>query len=47
MLTKDNSHGENKIQFQDRFGPWFELDITGRPNLSMATCHGKQSYGNM
>ncbi|GMN56036.1 hypothetical protein TIFTF001_025159 [Ficus carica] len=24
------------------FGPWFELDWTGRPNHSMAARHGKQ-----
>ncbi|GMN46074.1 hypothetical protein TIFTF001_015265 [Ficus carica] len=28
------------------FGPWFELDWTGRPNYSMAACHGKQPIGN-
>ncbi|GMN45040.1 hypothetical protein TIFTF001_014224 [Ficus carica] len=29
------------------FGPWFELDWTGRPNHSMAARHGKQPTGNM
>ncbi|GMN34543.1 hypothetical protein TIFTF001_004742 [Ficus carica] len=24
-----------RTQFQDRFGPWFELDMAGRPNHSM------------
>ncbi|GMN53980.1 hypothetical protein TIFTF001_023114 [Ficus carica] len=24
------------------FGPWFELDWTGRPNHSMALCHACQ-----
>ncbi|GMN31553.1 hypothetical protein TIFTF001_044589 [Ficus carica] len=39
MFTNDNSHGKNKIKFQDRFGPWFELDKAGRPNHSMAARH--------
>ncbi|GMN64113.1 hypothetical protein TIFTF001_033179 [Ficus carica] len=29
------------------FGPWFELDWTGRPNHSMATRHGKQPTDNV
>ncbi|GMN31608.1 hypothetical protein TIFTF001_048105 [Ficus carica] len=31
---------------ESRFGPWFELDWTGRPNHSMAARHGKQPIGN-
>ncbi|GMN30302.1 hypothetical protein TIFTF001_044447, partial [Ficus carica] len=27
------------INYLDRFGPWFELDRTGRPNHSMAARH--------
>ncbi|GMN64971.1 hypothetical protein TIFTF001_034050 [Ficus carica] len=27
---------------EGRFGPWFELDWTGRPNPSIAARHGKQ-----
>ncbi|GMN63712.1 hypothetical protein TIFTF001_032792 [Ficus carica] len=29
------------------FGPWFELDWTGRPNHSMAARHGKQHVSNV
>ena len=29
---------------QVEFGPWFELDWTGRPNHSMAACHGTYTY---
>ncbi|GMN67654.1 hypothetical protein TIFTF001_036714 [Ficus carica] len=28
------------------FGPWFELDWTGRPNYSKAARHGKQPISN-
>ncbi|GMN20960.1 hypothetical protein TIFTF001_048820 [Ficus carica] len=44
MFTNDNSHGKNKIKFQDRFGPRFELDRAGRPNHSMAAHHGMYTY---
>ncbi|GMN66994.1 hypothetical protein TIFTF001_036057 [Ficus carica] len=39
MFTIDNSYGKNKIKFQVRFGPWFELDWAGCPNHSMAARH--------
>ncbi|GMN67464.1 hypothetical protein TIFTF001_036527 [Ficus carica] len=26
------------------FGPWFELDWTGRPNHSMAVCHDAYTH---
>ncbi|GMN62533.1 hypothetical protein TIFTF001_031622 [Ficus carica] len=29
-----------------RFGSWFKLDWTGRPNHSMAIHHGKQPTDN-
>ncbi|GMN58693.1 hypothetical protein TIFTF001_027805 [Ficus carica] len=29
------------------FGPWSELDWTGRPNHCMAARHGKQPTGNV
>ncbi|GMN70119.1 hypothetical protein TIFTF001_039163 [Ficus carica] len=29
------------------FGPWFELDWTGRPNHSMVARHGKQPVSNV
>ncbi|GMN62607.1 hypothetical protein TIFTF001_031693 [Ficus carica] len=54
MLTNDKSHEQvfkydskqvalcRTDPLQVGFGPWFELDWTGRPNHSMAARHGKQ-----
>ncbi|GMN69095.1 hypothetical protein TIFTF001_038157 [Ficus carica] len=47
MFTTNNRYGNNKIKFQVRFGPWFELDWAGRPNHSMAARHGKLPTGDV
>ena len=49
-LRKDLSMMASKLPrvvptcHKGEFGPWFELDWTGRPNHSMAARHGMYTY---